>query len=86
VEEILLFNKLFPIVDNVPSYEDIARQSCAAMVRRWRILAIFLRPGFSVSVSCISLPLLNPFLSFPLLPLPPGYDVCSWCMAVDRNY
>jgi len=38
VEEILLFNSLFPIVDKCLSCEDIVRQSCA-MVRRWRIFA-----------------------------------------------
>jgi len=34
-----------PIVDVCLSCEDIARQSCA-MVSRWRILSIFLRPVF----------------------------------------
>ena len=38
VEEILLFNKFFPIVNTCHSYEDIAQQSCA-MVRRWQFLA-----------------------------------------------
>jgi len=40
VEEILLFNKFFPIVDMCPSYEDIARQSYQ-IVCRWRILGDF---------------------------------------------
>ena len=40
VEEILLLNKIFPIVDTCLSCEDIARQSCA-MVPRWRFLATF---------------------------------------------
>ena len=48
VEDILLFNKFFPIVDTCLSCEDIARQSCG-MVARWRFLATFLRPVFSAS-------------------------------------
>ena len=40
VEEILLLNKFFPIVDTCLSCEDIARQSCP-MVPRWRFLATF---------------------------------------------
>jgi len=40
VEEILLFNKFFPIVDACLGCEDIARQSCA-MVPRWWFLTIF---------------------------------------------
>jgi len=38
----------FPIVDTCLGCEDIARQSCA-MVLRWRFLATFLRPAFSAS-------------------------------------
>ena len=38
VEEVLLRNKFFPIVDNCLSCEDMARQSCA-MVPRWRFFA-----------------------------------------------
>jgi len=38
VEEILLFNNFFPIVDMCLSCGDIARQSCA-MVPRWRFFA-----------------------------------------------
>jgi len=38
----------FPIVDTCLSCEDIARQSCA-MVIRWRFLATFLRGVFSAS-------------------------------------
>jgi len=45
VEEILLLNKFFPIVDTC---EDIAGQSCA-IVPRWRFLATFLRPVFAAS-------------------------------------
>ena len=45
VEEILLLNNFFPIVDMCLSSEDITRQSCA-MVPRWRFLATFLRPVF----------------------------------------
>ena len=48
VEEILLLNKFFPIVDMCRSYEHIARQRCA-MVPRWRFLATFLRPVFAAS-------------------------------------
>ena len=48
LEEILLLNKFFPIVDTCLSCEDIARQSCA-MVPRWRFLATFLRPVFAAS-------------------------------------
>jgi len=40
VEQVLLFNKNFPIVDTYLSCEDIARQNCA-MVPRWRFLAVF---------------------------------------------
>ena len=42
VEEVLLLNKFFLIVDTC-SCEDIARRSCA-MVPKWRFLATFLRP------------------------------------------
>ena len=49
VEDILLLNEFFPIVDTCLSCEDIARQSCA-MVPRWRFLATFLRPVFSTSL------------------------------------
>jgi len=38
VEEILLLNKFFPLVDTCFSCENIARQSCA-MVPRWRFFA-----------------------------------------------
>ena len=48
VEEILLLNKFFPIVDTCLSSIDIARQSCG-MVPRWRFLATFLGPAFAVS-------------------------------------
>jgi len=48
LEDILLLNEFFPIVDKCLSCEDIARQSCA-MVRRWRFLATFLSPVFSAS-------------------------------------
>jgi len=41
VEEVLLFNKFFPIVDTCRRCEDTARQSCE-MVPKWR----FLRPVF----------------------------------------
>ena len=48
VENISLLNKFFSIVDTCLSCKDIAGQSCA-MVPRWRFLATFLRPVFSVS-------------------------------------
>ena len=48
VEDILMLNKFFPIVDMCLRYEDIARKSCA-MVPRWRFLVTFLRPVFSAS-------------------------------------
>ena len=49
VEEILLLNKFFPIVDICLSCEDIARQSCG-MVPRWRFfLRNFFPPVFSGS-------------------------------------
>jgi len=48
VDEILLFNSFFPIVDTCLSCEDTVRQNCA-MVRRWPIFASFLRPVFSAS-------------------------------------
>ena len=37
VEEVLLFNNFFPVVDTCLSSEDIAQQSCA-MVPKWRFL------------------------------------------------
>ena len=40
VKDILLLNKVFPIVDKCLSCEDIAGQSCP-MVPRWRFLATF---------------------------------------------
>jgi len=46
VEEILLLNRFFPIVDTCLSCEDIARQSCG-MVPRWRLLATFLGTAFA---------------------------------------
>jgi len=48
VEEILLLNQFFPIVDMCLICEDIARQSCP-MVPRWRCLATFLGPAFAAS-------------------------------------
>jgi len=48
VEEVLLLNMLFPIVNTCLSCEDIARQSCG-MVRRWRFLVTFLGPAFAAS-------------------------------------
>ena len=48
VEDILLLNNFFPIVDTCLSCEDIARRRCA-MVPRWQFLATFLRPVFAAS-------------------------------------
>ena len=48
VEDVLLLNRFFPIVDMCLNCEDIARHSCA-MVHRWRFLASFLRPVFPAS-------------------------------------
>ena len=48
VEDILLLNKFFPIVDTCLDCEDIARQSCA-MVPRWLLFGDFLGPAFSAS-------------------------------------
>ena len=48
VEEILLLNKFFPIVDICLSCEDIARQTCAR-VHRWRFFHDFLCPVFAAS-------------------------------------
>jgi len=48
VDEILLLNKFFPIVDTCLSCEGIARHSCA-MVPRWRFFDDFLRPVFAAS-------------------------------------
>ena len=48
VEEILLLNKFFPIVDTCLSCEDIAQQSCG-MVPRWRFLATFWGSAFAAS-------------------------------------
>jgi len=46
VEDILLLNSLFPIVDMFLNCEDIARQSCT-MVPRWRFLGVFASYIFS---------------------------------------
>jgi len=48
VEETLLLNKFFPIVDTCLGCEDIARQGCAT-VPRWRLFGDFLRPVFAAS-------------------------------------
>ena len=45
VEEVLLLNRFFPIVDTCLSCEDIARQNCAMAPRR-RLYGDFLRPAF----------------------------------------
>jgi len=48
VEEILLLNKFFPIVESCISCKDIARQSCA-LVLRWRFFGEFLCLVFTAS-------------------------------------
>jgi len=48
LEDMLLLNSFFPIVDTCLSCEDIARQNCAMMLR-WRFWRLFLRPVFSAS-------------------------------------
>ena len=47
VEEMLLLNIFFPIVDTCLSCEDTAGQS-GGMVPRWRFLTTFLGPAFAV--------------------------------------
>jgi len=48
LEDILLFNNFFPIVNACLSCEDVAGQSCA-MVLRWRFLATFASGLFPAS-------------------------------------
>jgi len=48
VEEILLLNKFFPVVDTCLSCEDVAQQSCA-MVPICRFSGDFLHPAFPAS-------------------------------------
>ena len=48
LEDSVLLNKFFPIVDTCLRCEDIARQSCA-IVPRWWFLATFLRAVLSAS-------------------------------------
>ena len=48
MEEILLLDNFFSIVDTCLSCEDIARQNCP-MVRIWRIFGDFLRTVFLAS-------------------------------------
>jgi len=48
VEEILLLDKFFPIVDTCLSCKDIASQICG-MVPRWRLSGDFLHAVFSAS-------------------------------------
>jgi len=72
VEEILLLNKFFPIVDSCLNCEDIARQSCA-MVPRWRFFDDFLHPVFAASpVQYVS----DLHLKFALRPHP--HHVCKY--------
>jgi len=54
VEEALLFNKFFPIVDTCLSCEDTARQSCA-MVPKWRFFCVLYlqRAACSTFQTCI---------------------------------
>jgi len=48
VDEVLMFNKFFPIVYTCLHSENVSPQSCA-MVRRWRFFGNFLRPVLSAS-------------------------------------
>ena len=48
VEELMLLNTFFPIVNTYLSCEDIAQQSCV-MVPRWRFFGEFMGPAFSAS-------------------------------------
>ena len=48
MDQILLLNKFFPIVDTCLSCEDMARQNCA-MVPRWRFFGEFLGSAFPAS-------------------------------------
>jgi len=48
MEDILRFNKFFPIVNICLHCKDIARQICA-MLRRWRILGEFFASCISAS-------------------------------------
>ena len=54
VEEVLMFNKFFPIIDTCLSSEDIAQQSCA-MVPKWRFFCVlyFQRAACSTFHTCI---------------------------------
>ena len=54
VEEIMLFNKFFPVVDTCLSSEDMARQSCA-MVPKWRFFCVlyFQRAACRTFQTCI---------------------------------
>ena len=54
VEDMLLLNKFFPIVDMCLNFEDIARQSCG-MVPRWRFFCVvyFQRAACSTFQTCI---------------------------------
>jgi len=54
VEEILLLNKFFPIVDACLICEDVARRSCA-MVPRWRFFCVLhlQRAACSTFQTCI---------------------------------
>ena len=51
VEEILMFNNFFPIVDTCFSCEDITPQSCA-MARRWRFLRNYFASCMSQRAAC----------------------------------
>ena len=83
VEEVLLLNNFFPIVDTCLSCEYIARQICG-MVPRWRHFGDFLRAVFSASCahhvsdlhSKFALeygPMPNPMLALPNI----GGTLCS---------
>jgi len=73
MEEILLLNKFFPIVDTCFSCEHIVQQSCA-MVLRWRFFADFLSPVFLASrVQHVS----DLHLKFALRPHHGRHPICN---------
>jgi len=63
VEEILLFNKFFPVVDTCLSCEDMARQNCA-MVRKWRFFMVALWNRETIYIFMLWFVLLSSFFFF----------------------
>jgi len=80
LEDILLLNKFFPIVDTCLSCGGVARRSCV-LVPRWWFLAIFLHPSVSrvqhVSESDLHLKFAlrpNPVWKYGRHPIYDGWD------------